>query len=297
MPSEIPPEPALEPPAYSGDYSIETRGLNLWYGDFQALRDIEVRIKPGVITALIGPSGCGKTTLLRCFNRINERYGNVTTTGEVTVLGKNIYDHDVSLSALRKSVGMVFQRPNPLPISIYENVLFGVRVHTPTGRVHPPPAGRNGGIGAPRGATVGRGQGPAPPPGDALDAGAATEAVHRPAAAAEAAGDPHGRALFGVGHRGNRADRGIDRRAAGEVHDCDCHAQHGPSPAGQPRVHFHAAGPNRGTCPDVGDVSPAQAAGDGNIHPQAVTDETKPSTGGRCDDDRCFGRFFPPTFS
>ncbi len=134
MPSEIPPEPqqATGSPLL-GDYSIETRGLNLWYGDFQALRDIEVRVKPGVITALIGPSGCGKTTLLRCFNRINERYGNVTTTGQVTVLGKNIYDQDVSLSALRKAVGMVFQRPNPLPISIYENVLFGVRVHTPSG--------------------------------------------------------------------------------------------------------------------------------------------------------------------
>ena len=122
-------DPMETPPIYN----IETRGLNLWYGDFQALRDIEVRIKPGIITALIGPSGCGKTTLLRCFNRINERYGNVTTTGQVTVLGKNIYDPDVSLSTLRKSVGMVFQRPNPLPISIYENVLFGIRAYTPTG--------------------------------------------------------------------------------------------------------------------------------------------------------------------
>ncbi len=113
------------------DYSIQTRALNLWYGDFQALKNVDVAIKPGVITALIGPSGCGKTTLLRCFNRINERYGNVTTAGEVTILGKNIYDHDVSLSTLRKSVGMVFQRPNPLPISVYENVVFGMRVHTP----------------------------------------------------------------------------------------------------------------------------------------------------------------------
>jgi phosphate transport system ATP-binding protein len=115
-------------------YTLQTRGLNLWYGDFQALIDVSVSIKPGIITALIGPSGCGKTTLLRCFNRINERYGNVTTTGEVTILGKNIYDADVSLSTLRKSVGMVFQRPNPLPISIYENVLFGVRSHTPRGQ-------------------------------------------------------------------------------------------------------------------------------------------------------------------
>ena len=116
-------------------YALQTRGLNLWYGDFQALKDVTVSIKPGIITALIGPSGCGKTTLLRCFNRINERYGGVTTTGEVTILGKNIYDADVSLSTLRKSVGMVFQRPNPLPISIYENVLFGIRSHTPRGEL------------------------------------------------------------------------------------------------------------------------------------------------------------------
>jgi phosphate transport system ATP-binding protein len=117
----------------SSAHSIAAKGLNLWYGDFQALKEIDVQIKPGIITALIGPSGCGKTTLLRCFNRINERYGNVTTTGEVRVLGKNIYDDDVSLSTLRKSVGMVFQRPNPLPISIYENTLFGIRTHTPRG--------------------------------------------------------------------------------------------------------------------------------------------------------------------
>jgi phosphate transport system ATP-binding protein len=114
-------------------FSIQTSGLNLWYGQFQALNDISLAIKPGLITALIGPSGCGKTTLLRCFNRINERYGSVTTTGTITVLGKNIYDPDVSLSELRKCVGMVFQRPNPLPISIRENVLFGVRVHVARG--------------------------------------------------------------------------------------------------------------------------------------------------------------------
>ena len=118
------------PPA---DVCIETQDLNLWYGGFQALAGVTLRIKPGIITALIGPSGCGKTTLLRCFNRINERDGNVTTTGRIHVLGKNIYDPNVSLSELRKTVGMVFQRPNPLPISVYENVVFGLRVHTPRG--------------------------------------------------------------------------------------------------------------------------------------------------------------------
>lgn len=110
-------------------YSIQTRGLNLWYGDFQALKNVQVDIRQGLITSLIGPSGCGKTTFLRCANRLNERYGNVTTTGEITILGKNIYDPNVSLGELRKTVGMVFQRPNPLPISIFENVIFGLRVH------------------------------------------------------------------------------------------------------------------------------------------------------------------------
>jgi phosphate transport system ATP-binding protein len=111
--------------------AIVTQHLDLWYGDFQALRDVTINVKRGQITSLIGPSGCGKTTLLRCFNRVNERYGNVRTTGKIEILGKNIYDDDVSLIELRKAVGMVFQRPNPLPVSIHENVAFGMRLHSP----------------------------------------------------------------------------------------------------------------------------------------------------------------------
>jgi phosphate transport system ATP-binding protein len=117
----------MSEPVQSG---ISTRDVNLWYGKFQALTNVNVNIKDGLITSLIGPSGCGKTTLLRCFNRVNERYGYVTTTGQIRILGKNIYDPDVSLIELRKSVGMVFQRPNPLPISVYENVVFGLRIHS-----------------------------------------------------------------------------------------------------------------------------------------------------------------------
>jgi len=111
-------------------YCIETDKLNLWYGKFQALINVGVQMKHGIITGLIGPSGCGKSTLLRCFNRVNERYGYVTTTGEIKILDKNIYDPDVSLTELRKAVGMVFQRPNPLPISVYENIIFGQRIHS-----------------------------------------------------------------------------------------------------------------------------------------------------------------------
>ncbi len=114
----------------AGTPSIATRDLNLWYGTFQALRDVTVNIKPRLITSLIGPSGCGKTTLLRCFNRVNERYGYVRTTGQIEILGQNIYAPEVSLVELRRAVGMVFQRPNPLPLSVYENVVFGLRTHS-----------------------------------------------------------------------------------------------------------------------------------------------------------------------
>ncbi len=118
--------------------AIETQELSLWYGKFQALIDVSVRIKAGIITSLIGPSGCGKTTLLRCFNRANERYGDVSTKGAIRILGDDIQDPEVSLVELRKTVGMVFQRPNPLPISVYENVVFGLRIHTPRRELRKP---------------------------------------------------------------------------------------------------------------------------------------------------------------
>ena len=111
--------------------AIRTRALNLWYGTFQALFDVDLDILEGRITSLIGPSGCGKSTLLRACNRINERLGYVRTTGEVRILGQDIYSDDVELLQVRKQVGMVFQRPNPLPLSIRDNILFGYRLHEP----------------------------------------------------------------------------------------------------------------------------------------------------------------------
>ena len=110
--------------------AIQADNLNLWYGTFQALINVNLAVKQGIITALIGPSGCGKTTFLRSVNRINERLGYVRTTGKIEVLGHDIYQPSVELVQVRKLVGMVFQRPNPLPLSIRDNVLFGIRVHS-----------------------------------------------------------------------------------------------------------------------------------------------------------------------
>jgi len=112
------------------NHAVQTRDLNLWYGTFQALFDVDFDVKKGQITSLIGPSGCGKSTLLRCVNRINERLGYVRTEGMVTVDGYNVYDPSVDLTQLRQQVGMVFQRPNPLPLTVRENILFGTNLHT-----------------------------------------------------------------------------------------------------------------------------------------------------------------------
>jgi phosphate transport system ATP-binding protein len=112
------------------DLAISIRKLNLWYGTFQALFDVDLDIRQGLITSMIGPSGCGKSTILRSVNRINERLGYVRTTGTIQVMGEDVYHPGVELIQVRKQVGMVFQRPNPLPLSIRENVLFGYHVHT-----------------------------------------------------------------------------------------------------------------------------------------------------------------------
>jgi len=112
-------------------FAIETRQLNLWYGTFQALFDVDLEIKRGIVTSMIGPSGCGKSTFLRSCNRITERLGYVRTTGSIEILGRDVYADEVEIVQVRKQVGMVFQRPNPLPLSIRDNVLFGYRTHSP----------------------------------------------------------------------------------------------------------------------------------------------------------------------
>ena len=108
---------------------LSAHDLNLWYGAHQALHNISIDIPEKSITALIGPSGCGKSTFLKTLNRMNDLVGGVKITGEVTYEGENIYDPSVDVNELRKSIGMVFQKPNPFPMSIYDNIAYGPRTH------------------------------------------------------------------------------------------------------------------------------------------------------------------------
>lgn len=121
--------------AHTGELGgISVRDLNLYYGESQALKNVNMDIYPNEITAFIGPSGCGKSTFLKTLNRMNDLVDGVKITGEVCIGGQNIYDPRVDVTLLRKAVGMVFQKPNPFPMSIYDNIAYGPRCHGIKGR-------------------------------------------------------------------------------------------------------------------------------------------------------------------
>jgi len=109
-------------------HKLEARNINLFYGEKHALKDISIGIEANTVTAFIGPSGCGKSTFLRCFNRMNDLIDNVKITGDILIDGRNIYKSKINVDEHRKKIGMVFQKPNPFPKSIYENVAFGLRI-------------------------------------------------------------------------------------------------------------------------------------------------------------------------
>jgi len=111
------------------DYILETKKLDIFYGDFKAVTDVDMKIQRNKITAIIGPSGCGKSTLLRAFNRMNELVPGSSIQGEVTFNGQNLYETFVDPVEVRHRIGMVFQKPNPFPKSIYDNIAWGARIH------------------------------------------------------------------------------------------------------------------------------------------------------------------------
>jgi phosphate transport system ATP-binding protein len=113
----------------SSDLAIEARNVHFYYSKFRAVKNIDLSIAPQKITALIGPSGCGKSTMLRCFNRMNDIVPGTRLEGQVLFHGKNLYDADVDAVEVRRRIGMVFQKPNPFPKSIYENIAFGPRIN------------------------------------------------------------------------------------------------------------------------------------------------------------------------
>lgn len=108
---------------------ITVKDMSLWYGQSQALSNININIEKNKVTALIGPSGCGKSTFIKTLNRMNDLVGNVKISGEIKYKGVNIFDPSVSVNDLRKQIGMVFQNPNPFPMSIYDNIAYGPRTH------------------------------------------------------------------------------------------------------------------------------------------------------------------------
>ena len=111
------------------DYKVEVKNLDLFYGDFQALKKINFTAEANTVSAFIGPSGCGKSTLLRMFNRMNDLIDGVRFTGEVYIDGEDVFAKNIDVDGLRKKVGMVFQKPNPFPKTIFENVAYGLRVN------------------------------------------------------------------------------------------------------------------------------------------------------------------------
>jgi phosphate transport system ATP-binding protein len=124
--TQAPPRPVA---GHDGHAAIEARDLNLYYGEFLAVKNVSLSIERQKITAIIGPSGCGKSTMLRSFNRMNELIPGFHARGEVTFRGVNVYDPAVDPVAVRRRIGMVFQRPNPFPKSIYENIAWGARIN------------------------------------------------------------------------------------------------------------------------------------------------------------------------
>lgn len=120
-------DPKIEAPI-AEKYKLQTKDVNVFYGDFQAIKDVSMNIKPRSITAFIGPSGCGKSTFLRLFNRMNDYIEDFKMEGKIKIDDNNIYKNKIQLEQLRKEVGMVFQKPNPFPKSIFENVAYGLKI-------------------------------------------------------------------------------------------------------------------------------------------------------------------------
>ncbi len=212
---------------------LSVRGLDFFYGKQQALFGNDLEIKEHRVTAIIGPSGCGKSTHLRCYNRIYELYRDQKATGEVVLDGENILSSGTDLLSLRRRVGMIFQKPSPFPMTVFDNIAYGLRMHFKLSQVGAFRARR----GRPQARRpLGRGQEQAERAGPRPVGRPAAAALHRPGDRRRARAHPHGRALFGDRPGGHRQDRGARPGAQVVVHDRARHPQHA---AGGARVRLH----------------------------------------------------------
>ena len=212
---------------------MQSEGLNFYYGDFKALNDISLYFKVKEVTALIGPSGCGKSTYLRCLNRMNDLIPISRVEGTVLLDGEDIYAPSVDVVGLRSRIGMVFQKPNPFPKSIFENIAYGLRVNGIKDKAFI----------AERVETSLKNAALWDEVKDRLNDLAlglsgrpAAAALYRPGAGDRARSDPHGRTLLGPGPHRHPEDRGVDPAAEKRLHYHYRHPQHA---AGGPRVGHH----------------------------------------------------------
>ena len=204
--------------------------LSVLYGDFRAVRDVTIDVHQHEITAFIGPSGCGKTTVLRCFNRMNDFIETAQVEGIVSYHGVDLYDPGVNATEVRRRIGMVFQKPNPFPKSIYDNVAYGPRL---AGVQEAQRARRRRRAVAARRGAVGRGQGPPEELRSRPVGRSAAAAVHRQGDRRRAGGDPDGRAVLGPRPDRHRPHRGADAGDQDEVHDRHRDPQHAAGGPGQ----------------------------------------------------------------
>ena len=230
-------EPAAPAAPAAGLHSIRLEGLSAFYGDHQAVKDVSMGFGAGEVTAIIGPSGCGKSTMVRCINRMHEEIPGARFEGRVLLDEIDLHAPDVDVVAVRRVVGMVFQKPNPFPtMSVYDNVAAGLRF-VGTARDELDDRVREALVGA---QPLGRGQGPPRQArGGALGRPAAA-ALHRAGARRRPRGPADGRALLGARPGRDAAHRGADRRAEAAGHDRDRHPQHAAGGAGRRHDRVHA---------------------------------------------------------
>ena len=223
---------------FSDTPRMTCRNVNVYYGDNHAIKNVSLDIGREEVLAMVGPSGCGKSTFLRALNRMNDTIDGCRMTGEITLDGNDIHAKDMDVVPLRALVGMVFQKPNPFPKSIFDNVAYGVRIHGLGGvqvrarrdRRAQPQARR----------LVGGGERPARSARHRPVRRPAAAPVHRPDHRGESGGHPHGRALLGPRSHRHRPGRGPDPRAGKRLHHRHRHPLHA---AGRPGVAAHRLSP------------------------------------------------------